>query len=158
MTATAPLRSADGTVGEKACVMMAIWKSACAGRFAPKRREITLARVRGLAPWLWIAEVAGGGEDYLFRLTGERIVQFFGRSFAGVRLSDLGTGLFALRTKQAFAHCIAQKAPYSLSPVEAGYKGRELWEMETLVLPLSDDGDTVDRLIGVLDFRFRGNI
>ena len=145
------LKSADAAVGEKSRALHAIWKSTLGSRMAPKREEITLGMVRNLSPWLWVIDVVDGGADFRFRLTGDRIVQFFGHTFTGVLLSELHESPFFQRMRHTLTHCVEHQAPVAIGPIAAGYEDKNYWEMEAVVLPLSEDGKIVNCLMGAME-------
>ena len=49
--------------------------------------------MKGVLASTFIIDVVDGGQDFRFRFAGDRIIQFMGRRFAGILLSEL-TGTF----------------------------------------------------------------
>jgi hypothetical protein len=146
------LKSAENIIGEKNRAAHALWRRVTANRTAPRREEITLGMVRGLTPWLWVIDVVNDGTDFRFRLIGDRIVQFFGTSFTGMRVSELEDSPFSQRTKFLLTQCLLHKTPLAVGPMISGYANKNHWEVEAVVLPLSGNGQIVDCLMGMQEF------
>jgi hypothetical protein len=145
-------KPADALVGDKARAMYALWEKLRGPRLAPKREEITLARVRKLAPWMWIIDVVEDGADFRFRQAGDRVVQFLGAGQSGFLLSKLPPGPFTNLMQHTLSHCVDQKRPVALGPARSIYAGKEHWETETVVLPLSEDGEKVTAVLGTMEY------
>ncbi len=120
-------------------------------RIAPKRKEITLSLVRDVTPWMWIIDVIGDGADFRFRLVGDRIVQFLGDRNFGVLLSELPASPFYDVMRRILSRSVETKEPVALGPVRANYAGKEHWEVEIVVLPLSEDGERISALFGTME-------
>lgn len=145
------LRPADDAVGGKIRALHAIWKECAGTRMAPRRADITLAKVGALTPWVLVLDVVDGG--FRFRLVGQEVTQFLGGAFNGRPLSDLPEGEFARGLEAALIYCVNEKRPAALGPRPSGYAGKEHWEIELVVLPLSEDGDMVNCVIAALELR-----
>jgi len=125
------------------------WRELAAGGLGPRREDITPARLRGTMPWTFVVDVVG--DDFKFRFAGERIIQFMGRRLQGTMLSEhLGTPFFD-GMHNFFSRGIQTKAPQAYGPGPVTYPGKEHLEMEVMVLPLSDDGHSVNGLLGTFD-------
>ena len=127
------------------------WDTLRAGRLGPKRDEVAPAQLRGVLPSTFIMDVIDGGKDFRFRFAGDRIIQFMGRRFAGMLLSELGGSPFFDSMRAMYAGCVAAKAPIGSGVRQATYPGKEFLEVEAMVLPLSEDGSTVSHLFGALE-------
>jgi hypothetical protein len=152
------LKPADASIGEKSRALFAIWQALKGERLAPKREEVTLSHTRALTASLWFIDVVDGGEDYCFRLGGEEIVRFLGGRHSGMKLSQVPPNPFFERMKRTLAFCVEQKKPVSLGPIASGYPGKEHWEMEVVLLPLSGDGETVNCVMGTMQLWPRGTM
>ena len=148
---TTSLKPADALISEKCRALHAIWKRVAGERLAPARSEITLGHVRRLSPWLWTIDVVDQGADFRFRLGGDRIVQFLGQRHSGRLLSQLPTNPFFSRMQHTLSHCIAHKKPVARGPLASGYPGKEHCEMEVVVLPLSEDGHSINCVMGAME-------
>jgi len=127
------------------------WESRRAGRIGPKRDEISPAPLRSVLASTFIIDVVDGGRDFRFRFAGDRIIQFMGRRFAGMLLSELTGSPFFDSMHAMYSGCVAAKAPVGSGIRQASYPGKEFLEIEAMVLPLSEDGVDVTHLFGALD-------
>ena len=144
-------KPADALVGDKVRAIYAIWEKLKGSRLAPERKEITLTQVRLLSPWMWIIDVLDEGADFRFRLAGDRIVQFLGGRYSGAAFSELPANPFYERMRRTLLHSLEKKSAVAVGPVRSNYPGKEHWETEIVVLPLSDDGKNVTALFGVME-------
>ena len=146
-------KSADRLVSEKLVGALDAWKRVAAGRLAPRREEITPALLRSVLPSIWMIDVIDGGRDFRFRFAGDRVIQFMGRRYAGELLSDHIDVPFFQRMKAILSECVSRKAPVAVGPLRSNLPGKEFLEIEVVVMPLSEDGETVSCLFGAMDVR-----
>ena len=144
-------KSAEALVGDKVRAIYAIWEALKGPRLAPERKEITLAQVRALSPWMWIIDIIDDGADFRFRLAGDRIVQFLGGRDSGAAFSELPPNPFYERMRHTLQHSLENKSAVAVGPVRSNYPGKEHWETEIVVLPLSDDGAKITALFGAME-------
>lgn len=128
-----------------------VWKELASGRVGPKRDEITPARLRGATPFTFTIDVIDGGKDFRFRIAGDRIIQFLGGRMAGTLLSERRGTPFFDAMHQLYESCVTTRAPVAIGPLAATYPGKEFLEIEVLILPLSEDGETVTALFGAFE-------
>ena len=140
---------ADALTSDRLRTFHGIWKTQAAGRLAPRRDQMTPARLRATMPWTFLMEVAGA--DFRFGFAGDRIVQFVGKAHAGTLLSALLGTPFYDGMHRFFSRCTELKTPQHVGPLRAVLPGKDHLEMEVVVLPLSDDGTTVTALLGAFD-------
>lgn len=150
------IKSADELISERLLGALDAWTRTAAGRMAPKREEITPALLRGILPWIWMADVVDDGADFRFRLAGDRVIQFMGRRYSGSLISQHLESVYFRRMRALFAECTARKKAVAAGPQRSKMKGKEFLEMEVLAMPLSDDGESVTGLFGAMDTRAIG--
>lgn len=153
MDVAVSFKSADRLLSSRLAGTYDAWKRAAAGRVGPTREEITPALLRSVLPWIWMIDVVDEGRDFRFRLAGDRIIQFMGRRYAGLLLSDHLDGLFFQRMRHILLECVRRKAPVAVGPLRTNLEGKEFLDMEVVVTPLSEDGQKVTCLFGAMDFR-----
>jgi hypothetical protein len=127
------------------------WESLRAGRIGPKRDEISPAPLKSVLASTFIIDVVDGGQDFRFRFAGDRIIQFMGRRFAGMLLSELTGTPFFDNMRTMYSACVASKGPITSGVRQASYPGKEFLEIEAVVFPLSEDGVGVTHLFGAFD-------
>jgi hypothetical protein len=153
MTVAVSFKSADQLVSERLVGVLDAWKRTAGERMAPKREEITPSLLRTALPWIWMIDVIDGGKDFRFRIAGERVIEFMGRRHAGELLSDNLDNPFFQRMRAILEECHLRKKPVAAGPIRSNLKGKEFFEMEVAVMPLSEDGHSVTNLFGALDLR-----
>jgi hypothetical protein len=129
------------------CALHRFWldKKRRAGGRLPRRSEI---RPEDLKPWLgWVnlLEVVDGGRDFVFRLYGSNVAREFGRDLTGRGVGDLPPEHVPIVTAP-FARVIRERVPCASRHHILFEDGRSfVWER--LILPLAEDGATVDILL-----------
>lgn len=143
----------SGPISERLIEVHAAWERTAAGRMAPRREEITPALLKSALPWIWMVDVVDGGKDFRFRIAGDRIIQFLGRRYAGLLLSEFVDQPFFQQMREVLSACTAQRRPLTVGPARSKLKGKEYVELEIAVLPLSEDGETVTTIFGAMEIR-----
>lgn len=131
--------------------MLDLWRARRTGGRLPARRDFDVLEMRDYLGWLSIAEVVEGGEDLVYRLVGTGVVDRMGRDITG-RLASEILPPTALRI---FRHLIRHPAPLR-GHGAAGWRDRDFLHHEMLLLPLADDGETVDRVFVLTTFENAG--
>ena len=49
--------------------------------------------------------------------------------------------------------CTQRKKPVAVGPIRSNLKGKEFFEMEVVVMPMSEDGHVVTTIFGAMDLR-----
>jgi hypothetical protein len=131
------------------------WAVLRGDRFAPARSELSPVDMKDQLAWIWIMDVIEGGDDFRFRLGGDRVIQFFGRRLAGETLRTVipEAPLFFGRFFDLVRMAAVGRKPSALGPTQTAYEPRSYLEVEALLLPLSDDGVNVTGLLGCIETR-----
>jgi hypothetical protein len=129
------------------------WVNACGVRGMPRRADINPEEIRHELPYIYIAEVMKDdlGTWFRFRLMGTKLVEHLKQDGTGKMLLDLQIGGWEVEWRKNLVHVINMKMPVvdeSTITVESGLK----LDIEHLALPLSEDGETVARIFGAIDF------
>jgi hypothetical protein len=131
--------------------LFAYWEGLRADRLAPSWREIEPGAIRGCLPYLLVAEVFGEPFDLRYRLTGTEVVASYGfdptsKTLRGYDFGPSGTSWVAL-----YGELLSQKHPIFGRYVARAGLG-EIFRVDTVTLPLSHDGRSVDRIIELEDW------
>ena len=129
------------------------WESLCGSRQMPSRKDINPVQVpRGYLPNIMLIDVLHDPQRYRYRLVGSNIVTATGenrtgRFFAEVRFFQDHPGVLPqyetiVRTRQPL---------YSLEPF-TNFNTQSAYEVDRLILPLSNDGQRVDTLLVLFQF------
>jgi hypothetical protein len=135
--------------------LYAYWASLKGERIAPSRSELNPAEMRDQLGWIWLMDVVDGGEDFRFRMGGDRVIQFFGQRLSGMLLSAVmpGSPEFFGRFRNLVRLATLNAMPASGGPAQTAYQQRSYLEVEALILPLSDDGKSVAGVLGGIELR-----
>ena len=128
-----------------------VWDSLRAGRIGPKRDELSPSLLRAVLALTFMIDVIDGGQDFRFRFAGDRVIQFMGRRFAGMLLSELAGTSFFDNMRVMYSGCVASRGPVTSGVRPVTYPGKEFLEAEAMVLPLSEDGETITHLFGAFE-------
>lgn len=129
---------------------LAYWRQLRRGRPMPSRTDIDPVDLRGMLPYVYLLDVEGPSR-YRYRLIGQNIVDNLGHNATGLLADEalFGEGLAEILRMYDFV--AANGAPVL-------NRGRAFWvdfswrRYVSLLMPLSSDGRTVDRIFAVLEF------
>ncbi len=146
-----PFKPAYALVSERLRETYRIWRDLAGARFAPGRKDIAPARFKSLLSNLFLVDVVDHGADFRLALAGDTVVRFLGSEFTiGKLLSDVAPSPFRERTLRFFRRVVEDKTPVGLGPVRTLHEKHGYFDNEAVVLPLSDDGQSVTGLMGVI--------
>jgi hypothetical protein len=130
------------------------WASLCAGRPMPARGDIDPLKIPpGYLPDLMLIDVFHEPRRYRYRLVGTHVVTASGEDRTGRYFDEVHFFKTNPKVMQHFETVADTGEPlYSLEPFTNCANGRH-YEVDRLMLPLSNDGKRVDMLLVV--FRFR---
>lgn len=129
------------------------WRSkAPAGRL-PGRRHLDPVDIPRLLPWIILYDVdwREGAPRFRFRLVGTGNVQRYGRDATGLWFEEAYDGEALARQQAVFAEVATSRRPH-LSRAILPIAGKDHVTYRRLILPLTNDGETVDNLIALMVF------
>jgi hypothetical protein len=134
------------------------WHAKRQGDRLPARADIDPADLRHLLPRLALIDVLreGDGLAFRYRLTGTEIVNRAGRDPTGKRFDELYRGDYLQTATATYRQVVETGRPHTSDRVYPLVPGREYMSYDRLLLPLANDGVTVDMvmlLIVVLEHR-----
>jgi len=123
------------------------WQARSTDGVVPSRRDIDPLDIPELLPNIFLLDVIGDAEDFIFRLAGTLIEDAFSMTLRGKSISETEE---ASGTPIPVAHHIevARGGGPRYREGMMVMSGREHWKIHRLLLPLSSDGETVDVLMG----------
>jgi hypothetical protein len=130
---------------------LTIWDNARGARSMPSRADMSPRVMAGLLRNTVLVRVIGAGEEFEFRIVGDAIVQAQGASLQGMTMAQIDLVLpgYGSILHNAYANTWRKRAP-------CAYRGWYVREAdgrtmfhESLVMPLGDDGETVDHILVV---------
>jgi hypothetical protein len=139
---------ADGTLR----AALDYWNRQRRGRKMPGRRDIDPTELgAGLLPSVQLTEVVDGGMRFRYRLAGTGIVEAFGTEFTNKYVDELLSG-----EPRAFVHSFYRAVCENRQPifVRSRYINHRDFGLTAnrLLMPLSQDGETVTMIFGALTF------
>ncbi|MBV9045777.1 MAG: PAS domain-containing protein [Alphaproteobacteria bacterium] len=140
---------ADSIVSERLKTVYAVWKEQTTNAIGAQRDDITPAKLRGAMPWTFLIEAQP--TDFRFAFAGERIQEFMGTRLLGQQLSTLLGNHYFAGMNRFFRACADNKRPLHREAHRSTYPGKEHFDIEVIVMPLSSDGETVSHILGAFD-------
>lgn len=132
----------------------AYWRAKCGDRAMPARADLDPIDIPELLPNLILIDVIPPSGRLRVRLVGTWIVNQFGRDYTGRYLDEIDFG--EAQDEIVREYSAAAAAAY---PVCSDHRyrnlGGQIYDIERLILPLSEDGERVSMLLIVLDFTER---
>ena len=126
--------------------LLAYWLSKKGQKIAPPRSAIEPGEIKALLPSILLIDVVGAPPRFRARLFGSKLIEAYGEEVAGkfgeeVDLDDVAPELMAF-VETAAREC----RPQFLRAEFTKQSGRHL-KYEQIILPLSEDGKTVNMLL-----------
>jgi hypothetical protein len=121
------------------------WQEKCAGRKMPARSDFDTLE---FGPWmghLTVLDVIDGGRDYYFRLHGTNIVTLYGYEMTGKTVSELPNEVGTTILKE-YREAVDRRGPVLVARNHA-LPRKDYTKIIKLILPLSSDGESVDKLL-----------
>ena len=139
--ASAPLSEMDTEILE-------YWNARRGGAFAPNWNDFRLDELPPRAvPWCGVVDVVHDPLDFIFRFWGTIRGQLFGEEVTGQRLSGADHVIARASFEQNVAVVETRRPLYFLA--QAVRDGGEKLEYGYFRLPLSSDGEAVDKIVSV---------
>lgn len=134
--------------------LLTYFEDSTGGNRLPSRRDFRPADIKDLLPLLcmWDIETGPDGKlhDAVFRLMGTKVTDLYGEH-TGNSSRDFPDPDVAGRIMTALEWIVANRTPLAYE-VRGITKWRDYMNMRLLYIPMSDDGRTVNRAIGLFHF------
>ena len=127
----------------------AYWDSARRGRHMPARSDIDPLDLRFCLGWICMIEVLYGAQTrYRYRLDGSKLAEITGFDLTGKYVDQIESDDYRQLADMAYGRVVNTKSPLFLGNKE-DWLERGFY-MESVALPLSDDGERVTTLMEVV--------
>jgi len=123
------------------------WLRSADGRRMPARSDFDPLKVPRLLPSIGLLDLRDGLADASFRLAGTRLHDVYGQEITGKRADEVFSGERARYWRRIHNRVVENGAPLH-GVVRGPAEGREHIVLFWLRLPLSEDGRSVDRILG----------
>ncbi|MBL6952087.1 MAG: PAS domain-containing protein [Alphaproteobacteria bacterium] len=130
------------------------WQRVRGQRPMPARKDLNPADIPRLLPKLMLADVGGQATDtqapqISFRLVGTEVIARFGCELTGCRLSEIDYGAQTDEVADLYRRAVDRGEP-QYACIEFRQSRVRLFQMQHLLLPLSDDGAKVNMILAVV--------
>jgi hypothetical protein len=128
------------------------WNEARGTNALPAWRDIRPAAIAPQLPLVWAYAYDAGADDFVGRLAGDVVARLFGRSFKGIRMTQLqprvDVSFLFSRSKQVIAKPALFRSDGDIfhMPDRHGYG-------ERIIMPLSDNGGAADGIFGATQYQ-----
>jgi hypothetical protein len=145
----------DLTLAESPAIAAAVdyWRARAGSAAMPSRAQIDPVEMRPVLRKVLIIDVMENG-DFVYRLCGTEISEANGRDLTGRRADEDSLGASAPQFLDAYRRTITARAPVFFVG-QMWWQERGYVSFEQVLLPLSGDGQRVDKLFCVVDFEIR---
>ncbi|WP_340118927.1 PAS domain-containing protein [Pelagibius sp. 7325] len=123
------------------------WRQLVRGRLVPSRADIDPGRIAAVLPHIGLFDVESNPRRYRIRLMGTRIVSWYGCDLTGRYLDEIDFGTSDSFTFSVLDQVVDRCVPGYMSGEYTKQDGRVI-RYERLYMPLSNDGATVNMVIG----------
>jgi hypothetical protein len=131
------------------------WERKRGPRRMPARSDIVASELREHLSWVILLDVLNGGEDFRYRLVGTLVAQYFMVEGTGRTVKEC----FRPDTPEAMRNavlelyrCVARERKVFSCALPAGFVGPRTEACDLILLPLSDDGETVNVILEAFVF------
>jgi hypothetical protein len=128
-------------------IALEYWRAKKVARVAPPRSQIDPVDLSPLLPRVMLVDVDGERGEFRYRLAGTGIVKLHGMELTNRGPRDLQPAALGIMIEQHYAEAVRRVAPVAHLVTLA--VGEDSATYRRLILPLSDDGITVNRLLTV---------
>lgn len=128
----------------------AYWLSKHRERRLPSRDDIRPEEITTLLPFVFLVDVIGEAPSFRFRLVGTRLSVWARREFTGVAINEAEYGSEWRNVHDDYVAAVLGRVPSYAVRDKSPWPDRDFLAYERIVMPLSNDGITVNMLFGVL--------
>lgn len=130
----------------------ALWQRLRGDRKMPARRDFDPAQVPRLLPDIFLADVLTGNpveRRYRVRLQGTAQADYYGADWTGSFLHEMIDRASADRFCAVGDYIVSSREPWMSTGKLYWLPEKPFYRFETILLPLSDDGMTVNMILGL---------
>lgn len=146
MTENIPFHDADPRLHQ----VYAYWQQKRGARALPARSDIEPAELRAVLPHLMMVDVEAGPR-FRYRLFGTAVVEAFGSDPTGKYIDEVMVGAYKAFLLGLYNDILTSKKPVYSTSIYGGTRDKMLWT-QRLMLPLSSDGTSVDKVLAIQVF------
>lgn len=137
---------------------LALWERMRGEKRFPSRPQMSPREMSGLLRNTVLVKVLDGGAEFQFRIVGDAMVVAQGASFQGMTMAEIDRELpgYGSMLREVYTRIYETGEPLAFRGWFERSADKRPFFHESLVLPLGEDGQTVDHLlvIGVYAFEY----
>jgi hypothetical protein len=119
----------------------------------PGRQHIKPLELNGLLPHVWLCDVRRDPLRFRYRILGTAITMAMGKDVTGYWLDDVHESFVSSKAYADFAAAVQAKAPSLYRGRPQFHLHKDYVAIERLLLPLAENGEDVDMLLGLTVYR-----
>ena len=139
----------DAVQSARLRALLRYWAEKSPGRAMPFRHQIEPTEIPRLLPIALLADVTHAGAR--MRLLGSEATAAYGKETRGAQVAEIQFGDFTVPWLDAFFRVIQSGKPACAAGTYR--RGNELCRIETVLMPLTEDGSSVNQIFGGLQIR-----
>jgi len=125
------------------------WRSVHPPGGLPARQDIDPLHIPSLLPWIWLVDVHRSPLRFRYRLTGTEQVRIMEREVTGQWMDEAHAGFLTSPAYPQFV-AVAERGEIAYRRGKLLFHiAKEYLAMERLLLPLTQDGATVDMILAI---------
>lgn len=149
------LHPSRGQVDTALLPMYDFWQEQLEGALPVARRKLDPVELPlDVLPWMFMARIVDGGDDFEYTLVGTGLTEMLGRDMTGRRFSTIDYPPDHQRFLQHRLQTVINEVAPVLSRGRAAWVKKEHILIATLLLPGSSDGERVDYVFGTTIRRY----
>ena len=132
--------------------LLSHWRSLCGDRQFPSFKEVDPADIPDIWAHSFVLEILDGEDEHVFRAVGDELSASTDFPFIGCRVSDAPANTLPAVSVAYIDEVLAKGVPIS--------RGGEFYKADgtkvlyrSIILPMSDDGETISGLLGAANCR-----
>jgi len=132
--------------------LLSHWRELCGERAFPSFADVNPMKIPDMWPDCFVLDAAGHREDPVFRTIGRNLAEQADVEFVNKRVSDVPNGLLMSVSVSYVDEVLRKRVPIS--------RGGEFFKADgvrvlfrSILLPMSDDGEIVNGLLGAANCR-----
>ncbi|WP_420405279.1 PAS domain-containing protein [Nisaea sp.] len=130
-----------------------LWKTKARNRHAPARSEIEVIELKRWLSHVMLIDLLPDTEDVRFRVIGTWIVEQVGRDDTGKTIAEIGLTERTLSIRDEYRRAAREKTAYRSCGIFFDHAGaKDHLIAERLILPLSDDGRSCNKILSAIYF------
>jgi hypothetical protein len=132
--------------------LLSHWREMCGERAFPSFEDLDPTVISDIWDSAFVLDLAGHLDDPVFRVVGDSYAAYTGASLRDVRVSKVPANTLAERSVSYYREVIEKEVPISRGGEFSKSDGTTVL-YRGVILPMSDDGETITGLLGAANCR-----